>query len=196
MLNRAHSIFEVKSIDEDKRIITGIASTPSPDRMDDIVEPLGAVIKLPLPLLWMHDSSSPVGNVIEAKATKAGITVTCQFEKVEEPASLKDELDRAWAMVKAKLVRGFSIGFNPIESMDIEGSRWGRRFTKWEMLELSCVTVPANSDCSITSIKSADLALRKSVRPVVRLVAADYAASRPELSGHQPTTRKGAVYLN
>jgi len=152
---RAYSTLDVKSIDEDKRIITGIASTPSTDLMDDIVEPEGAVFKLPIPLLWMHDARAPVGHVVEAKASKSGISVTCQFVKVDEPPSLKDDLDRAWAMVKARLVRGFSIGFNSIESAEIEGS-WGRRYLRWAWLELSAVVIPANPDCSIQTIKAID----------------------------------------
>lgn len=152
---RVRSILTIKSINEDKRIIEGIASTPSTDRMDDIVEPKGAQFSLPIPLLWMHDSSSPVGQVIAAKVANDGITVTCQFAQVDEPPSLKEDLDRAWAMVKAKLVRGLSIGFMPIESSDIDGT-WGRRFTKWDWYELSAVVIPANQDASITAIKSID----------------------------------------
>lgn len=188
-VQRAYSIFEVKSFDDDKRIVTGIASTPSTDRMDDIVEPKGAVFKLPLPMLWQHDGRSPVGHVIAAKVSAAGIEVTCQFVTVDEPPSLKDDLDRAWAMVKAKLVRGFSIGFNAIESSDIEGT-WGRRFTKWDWLELSAVTIPANADCSIQTIKSIDNQTRAALgltrKGVVRL------SDPPGASGitkHQPASR-------
>ena len=171
-MDRAYSLLTVKSIDEDQRIITGIASTPSVDRMDDIVMPQGMKAKFPVPLLWQHDARKPVGHVLSAKVTDAGIQVTCSFVKVDEPPSLKDELDRAWAMVKSGLVRAFSIGFNSLESSDIEGS-WGRRFTSWELLELSCVTIPANSDCSIQTVKSFDrqqrAALGHKPRAVVRL---------------------------
>ena len=37
-LDRACTIMTVKAVDEDKRIITGIASTPSPDRDGDIMD--------------------------------------------------------------------------------------------------------------------------------------------------------------
>lgn len=61
---RAWSTFEIKSVDEEQRIVTGIATTPATDRMGDIVESMGAEFKLPLPLLWQHDSDSPVGTVL------------------------------------------------------------------------------------------------------------------------------------
>ncbi|EFU7279411.1 hypothetical protein H3C80_005440, partial [Escherichia coli] len=41
-LKRACSLLTVKSFSEDERVITGIASTPSPDRDGDILEPEGA----------------------------------------------------------------------------------------------------------------------------------------------------------
>lgn len=170
MLQRAYSVLDIKSIDDDKRIIEGIASTVATDRMDDIVEPRGAVFKLPIPLLWQHDSNRPVGNVIAARVSDTQISVTCQFEQVSEPASLKEELDRAWAMVKAKLVRGLSIGFNAIETAQIEGT-WGRRFLKWELLELSAVTIPANAEATITTIRSIDATRRAALGPMpVRII--------------------------
>lgn len=152
---KVYSTLTIKAVNEEKRIIEGIASTPSTDRMDDIVEPKGAQFTLPIPLLWMHDSSQPVGEVTAAKVTNDGISITARFAKVDEPPSLKEDLDRAWAMVKAKLVRGLSIGFMPIESADIDGT-WGRRFIKWDWYELSAVVIPANQDASITAIKSID----------------------------------------
>lgn len=44
-LDRAYSLLEVKAIDEEKRILTGIATTPTPDRIGDIVVPEGAEFK-------------------------------------------------------------------------------------------------------------------------------------------------------
>ena len=38
-LNRAYSLLTVKSVDEDARVITGMATTPETDRMGDIVVP-------------------------------------------------------------------------------------------------------------------------------------------------------------
>lgn len=158
VLGRAYSVFDIKAVDEDKRIISGIASTPTPDRMDDIVEPKGAEFKLPIPFLWQHRSDSPVGHVTKAKVTAKGIEVEVQIEKTDEPGPVKDRLDGAWQDIKLRLVRGLSIGFKPIESAEIEGS-WGRRFIKWLWLELSAVTIAANGDCSIATIKSVDAEL-------------------------------------
>ena len=192
MTRRAYSIFEVKEFDEDSRTVAGIATTPTPDRMGDIVEPKGAVFKLPLPLLWQHDSRAPVGHVTDAKVSDSGITVRAKILKTDEPGRVKDRLDEAWQSLKLGLVRGFSIGFQALESARIKDT-WSEHFMKWDWLELSLVTIPANSEASITSIKSADRILRGAPAgpdlPVVRL------RKLPGDSGLLAPRRKGAVYL-
>lgn len=158
MLKRAYSTLTIKEFDDEKRTFTGMASTPSTDRMGDIVEPMGVEYKLPIPFLWQHDSSDPVGWITSATVTEDGIEVEGEVANIEDEGELKSRLTKAWQMLKNKLVQGLSIGFNPIEYNFIEGS-WGIRFEKWEWLELSAVTIPANQDASITSIKNMDIEL-------------------------------------
>lgn len=154
-VERAYSQFEIKTVDEDQRIIEGIATTPTPDRMSDIVEPLGASYELPLPFLWQHDSDQPVGHVISAKPTKKGIPVTIKMAQIDIPGKLKDRLDEAWQSIKIGLVRGLSIGFAPKEYSYIEET-YGVHFLEWDWLELSAVTIPANAEAGIEAIKSLD----------------------------------------
>jgi phage head maturation protease len=96
---------------------TNASSPASPrttaDRDGDIVEPKGAEFKLPIPLLWQHDSRQPIGQVFYAKVTSAGIEIKARIAKVAEPGTLKDRLDEAWQSIKAGLVKGLSIGFRP-----------------------------------------------------------------------------------
>jgi HK97 family phage prohead protease len=152
-MNRAYSLLTVKRVSEDERIIEGIATTPAPDRMGDIVEPNGASFKLPLPLLWQHNSREPVGHVTDAHVGKDGITVVARIMKMAEPGRLKDRLDEAWQSVKTGLVQGLSIGFTATERSYIEDSN-SIRFLKWNWLELSLVTIPANAEASITTVRS------------------------------------------
>ncbi len=191
-MKRAYSLFTIKSINEEQRVIEGIATTPSTDRMGDIVEPEGAQFKLPLPLLWQHNSREPVGEVIAAKATPDGITFQAQFAKILELGALKDRIDAAWQSVKYKLVKGMSIGFNPIESAQIKDT-WAEHFLKWEWLELSCVTIPANVDATITTIKSADEALLAASGEKQRLVVR--LSSAPGASGTRPNFPKGKTEM-
>lgn len=156
--NRAYSVLEIKALDDDKRELTGIATTPTPDRVGDIVDPMGAKFASELPLLWQHQHDKPVGSVKFDKPTKSGITFRASLPVIVEPGPLKDMVDMAWQAVKAKLVRGVSIGFRPIEYSFMDDG--GIRFTESEIYELSLVTIPANAQATIHTIKSIDTALR------------------------------------
>lgn len=157
-MNKAYSEFTIKSIDEEQRFIRGIATTPKPDRENDIIDPMGAKFTLPIPFLWQHDSKTPCGNVVEAQVTPKGIEVGIQFPKIEEVGLLKDEVDKCWQSIKYKLVRGLSVGFRPLGSESVEsiGGSYGLHFKEWDWYELSAVTIQANTDAIITEIKSVD----------------------------------------
>lgn len=156
--HRAYSVIEVKNLNEELRIVEGIATTPEPDRLGDVVESEGAQFKTPLPLLWQHRSDQPVGFVEEVQVRKTGISFKARIVKIEEEGELKNLVNKAWQSVKSRLVRGVSIGFRALEKelLDKDGdSFWGPiRFKKWEWLELSLVTIPANQDASIQTIRS------------------------------------------
>lgn len=171
----AHSVMTVKSIDEDgdERVITGIASTPAPDRVGDVVEPMGARFKTPMPLLWQHKHDLPVGLVEFAQPTPKGIPFRARLPKVLEPGVLKDRVDEAWQSIKHKLVTGVSVGFKPVQGQVEVIKGGGLRFKAWDWFELSLVTIPAQVEATILTIKSLD----------ARQLAA---------SGH---TRKGVVHL-
>lgn len=145
-MNKAFSHLQIKSFDPEQGILKGTATTPTTDRAGDIVEPMGATFALPLPLLFNHDHDQPIGHVIEAAATAAGIEI---IAKVAKDATAR--INEIWQMIKEGLVKGLSIGFRPTEAEPIAG---GYRFKKWEWLELSAVTVPANPEASIQLVKT------------------------------------------
>lgn len=153
-MNRAYSILTVKAVEDGERVIRGIATTPTPDRMGDIVEPLGVQFRNPMPLLWQHQHDKPVGHVKFDKPTKDGITFEARLADIKEPGPLKDRIDEAWQSVKAGLVAAVSIGFKALEYAFMDND--GIRFSKTEVLELSLVTIPANAEAVITTIKSID----------------------------------------
>jgi HK97 family phage prohead protease len=201
-IKRAYSTLEIKAFDESegKRRFSGIATTPTADRGGDIVEPKGVEFKLPIPFLWQHRSSEPIGWITKARITDAGIEVDGEVHNEAEPGKLKDRLDEAWQSIRAGLVQGLSIGFKPLEEARI-GDTWSYRYLKWLWLELSAVTIAMNGDCSITAIKSADEAIRRAAtgaRRVVRLDSAPAASGNqqsPGVSGQHAQRRKGCVYL-
>jgi HK97 family phage major capsid protein/HK97 family phage prohead protease len=167
-VEKAYSQFEIKAVDDEQRIIRGIATTPTADRVGDIVLPQGAQYSLPIPFLWQHDHMQPIGNVIEAKVTSKGIEVVIELVKLASPSQLAARLEEAWQSIKSGLVRGLSIGFSPKKYAFLDDG--GIEFIEWSFNELSAVTVPCNAEATITRIKSLSeeqAALGKKAKSVV-----------------------------
>lgn len=154
-VQRAYSCIEVKAVNEDRRVVRGVATTPGVDRVGDIIEPMGVSFKNPLAFLWQHKHDQPIGTVRFEQPTDDGIEFEAEIAKTDEPGRLKDRLDEAWQSIKLGLVRAVSVGFRPIEYAFMDEG--GIRFIKSEVFELSAVTIPANEQAIISSVgKSMD----------------------------------------
>ncbi|ADG17047.1 peptidase U35 phage prohead HK97 [Paraburkholderia atlantica] len=151
-IQHASTLLVIRSANEDLREISGTASTPTPDRYGDVIEPLGVKFVTPLPLLVGHDHTRSVGSVVLGAASKLGVHFKAVIAKIEQDGPLKSLCDDAWASVKAGLLRSVSIGFRPLEAEPMQGG--GVRFTKWEWLELSLCAVPAQPEATITDMRS------------------------------------------
>lgn len=156
MQNRAYSVLQVRSVDAEQRVIEGIATTPTVDRVGDVIDPLGASFADDLPLLWQHRHDQPVGRVKFGTPTKAGIPFTASIPHVPQPGALQARVDEAWDSVRSGLVRAVSIGFRALKDGVESLKDGGYLFKRTEIMELSLVTIPANSDAVITAIKAFD----------------------------------------
>jgi HK97 family phage prohead protease len=189
MLKRAYAMMTVRSVSdgEDQRVFEGWATTPAPDRLGDVIDPMGAKFKNPLALLHQHDSTLPIGTVKLKRATPEGIEFSATIPKIAEPGTLKDRVDTAWGEIKAGLVRAVSIGFRVLQDgVENLGNTGGLKFTGIEIMELSTVSVPANAEATITNIKSFDVgALAASGLPVVKLTKPGVAGAplKPQTKG-------------
>lgn len=130
-----------KFVSSGKRRVRGLASTNTLDRQGDVVDPRGGEWSLPVPMLWNHRHDSPVGWVRSIEVRANGLWIEAEF------AEGVGQADEIWKMVEAGLVGSYSIGFRPIKSEPLRDG--GRRFTAWELLEISAVVVPANPDARI-----------------------------------------------
>ncbi|AIP64764.2 phage capsid protein [Burkholderia thailandensis] len=162
--NKAFSRFEVKNLDDGSRVLKGIASTPTPDRVGDTVVPEGIQFKTPFPLLWQHDPSKPIGTVNKMTITAAG----AEIEATIAPPGTAAYIDEAYNLIKAGLVPGLSIGFRPLDAV-YDKATGGFLIKSCELFELSAVTIPANADAAVQSIKAHDKS--RAGAPVVRLSA-------------------------
>lgn len=155
-MDKAYSLLDIKAVDKAQRIIEGIASTPTPDRGGDVMEPLGAEFTLPMPFLWQHNTREPIGEVFEATVRKDGIYIKAHLPQITPPGRVRDRVEEAWQSISSQppLVRGLSIGFKPLVSEEIPKSK-GLRILKWMWGELSAVVVPMNVEATILAVKSA-----------------------------------------
>lgn len=152
-MNKIFANFEVRAVQEDERIIEGVASTVRPDRMSDVVEPRGIVYALPVPFLLDHNHSEAVGEVEHVEVSDKEIRFRARIAKIVEAGPAKTLTDNAWSMIKNGLRKSVSIGFRPLAQERINGG--GIHYQSWELLELSAVSVPAQPDARILATRAA-----------------------------------------
>lgn len=161
-MERAYSIVKISSSGTDEqRIITGLATSPVPDRVGDVVDPFGVTVAEEIPLLLFHDHTKVVGRAKLGKSTATGIPFEAYLPKLTEPGALKDRVDEAWAMLRHRLITGVSIAFRIVDGAVERLSGGGLKYLKTEIIELSLVPVPAHQLATIESVKSADLAIQR-----------------------------------
>lgn len=140
----------IKSIDDENRTIEVIASTDSNDRHGEVLLQSGwfldNFLKNPI-ILWSHDRwSPPVAQALAVKVEdnngdgKSSMTMTIKFATAEE----YEFADTIYKLYKGGYLRAFSVGLIPL--------KWNDNWTvvlESELLELSCVTIPANQDALV-----------------------------------------------
>ena len=154
-MDRAYAPLVVKTVDAPRRLIKGIASTPTPDRSGDIFEPLGATFSNPIPLLYQHDKERPVG-LATLTATADGIRFEATLPEITTPGIARDRVEEVWDLIGAGLIRAVSIGFRPLADGVKRLKSGAAHFLKTEICELSLVTIPANVEATLQVIKSLD----------------------------------------
>lgn len=139
---------EIKEISADGSF-TGMLSVYNVvDLGKDLVEP-GAFTKTikdhgnEVPMLWQHKSDVPIGTLTLEDGPDA-LHVKGQL-LMELP-----EAKKAYLLIKARIVRGLSIGFDTVKEV-LDGGI--RRLKELRLYEGSIVTFPMNEAAQITSVK-------------------------------------------
>lgn len=152
---QAYSVIALKSVDEERRIISGIATTPTPDRGGDVVNPFGATFGPNVPLLLYHDRRMPVGTVKFGTPTKKGIPFEAHIPFVLEEGVVKERTNEAFHSAKYGLLRGASVGISATRDDVKVNKHGGLDWEKYTIDEMSMVTLPQNVEATITQVKSA-----------------------------------------
>lgn len=140
---------EIKSVGEDGTFVGLLSVYNVVDLGNDLVEP-GAFSKSiqekgRIPMLWQHKADSPIGD-LELEDTPEGLKVVGRFL-----LELK-QAQEAYALVKAGIIKGLSIGYNTIKYTIVKGVR---HLKELRLLEGSVVTFPMNTLATISSVKEA-----------------------------------------
>jgi HK97 family phage prohead protease len=102
---------------------------------------------------WGHDWTDPIGYFVDAKERSDGLFVKGVFH-----GDAESQRKRAIVQERAAAGKfiGLSIGFQPIEwQMREVDERTVRALTKIKLFEVSLVTVPAERNSHVTSVKEA-----------------------------------------
>lgn len=124
-----------------------IASTAELARDGHIIEQSGINLtnyrKNPV-VLWNHDVDQPPVGVCTAVGLQNG-SLAARIEFA--PAGASNLADEICGLVKAGIVRGVSIGFDPIDGEPLNPAkpRGGMRVTKCELFEISFCNVPVDT---------------------------------------------------
>jgi HK97 family phage prohead protease len=125
-------------------------STGMVDRGGDIVVQAGGDLSgyqsNPV-MLWQHNPDVPVARAMECAIVNGAIEALAQFP----PVGISAKADEICGLAKSQIINAVSIGFDvhDAEPIDPKKPRGAMRFLKWELLEISFVSVPANRDALV-----------------------------------------------
>lgn len=151
---------KVKEINIESRTLAAYASTRDVDRDGEVILPEAWRETIQefssVPLLWAHDYRiPPIGKAQNFEIDERGLKFTAQFANTE----FANEI---WGLYRDGFLNSFSVGFQPKQWRDEEGSGIHRTFIEAELMEVSGVPVPANPYATVErgvpvlSIKSLD----------------------------------------
>ncbi len=126
-----------------------VATTSERDRDGDIVVPTGVTNlkdylgKNPVILFGHNWSGAPIGKAVGGQVNDNRLELQIVFAETDLGKEVKYLYDNGF-------MNSFSIGFLPIDyEVFQEDEKRGYKFTKWELLEVSAVSIPANSGANI-----------------------------------------------
>lgn len=149
-------------VDNEERTFTAVLTSNALDRDFEILLPDGInkseYMNNPVILLSHNQKELPIGKVKSIR--KQGDNLIAKGV-IAEGVRVADE---AWQLIKNGFLKGISIGFSILEQrnptpQDIKrfGKDIRRVISKYKLLEISVVSIPANQEALITGVKSLDL---------------------------------------
>lgn len=155
-MKRGAALLDIKALEE-KGSFEGYASTfgGEPDSYGDIIAPGAYAESLSehaargtMPkMFWQHDPREPIGKWISAAEDGKGLLVSGQLNMGVQRAR------EAYELLKAGDIDGLSIGY-AIKGYEVDEARGTWTLTKIDLREVSIVSIGANENATIGSVKS------------------------------------------
>jgi len=187
------AVFEVTEKAEDGVVVT--FSTIDKDRDKEVLLPKGVILdnfeKNPIVLTdHTYKVGNAVGKALWVKPTEKGVRAKVKFASTPYAQDVK-------TLVEEGVINALSHTFYPLEFVDtpeeikslgFDPAEVGRVYTKWELLEISFVTLPANPNALVERDFNLQSAYFKSMKEKVE--------KGEELNPEEPVTEeeeKGAI---
>lgn len=137
---------------DNENSIVGWASKPTMDRDRELILAnawqLDNYRKNPVVMLAHDYHTLPVGKCLWIKSTESGLRFKCKFANT-------DRGKEVYSLYRDQFLNGFSVGFKPRPNgvidnpTEIKYKGVKRLFTDVELMEISCVPIPANQDAMV-----------------------------------------------
>jgi HK97 family phage prohead protease len=105
--------------------------------------------KQPVPMLWQHDSSEPIGVWTDLIEDEHGLKLKGELV-LEIPKA-----QEARALIKSKALSGLSIGYRTKDA-EVDRNTGVRKLKKVELWEVSLVTFPMLPEAQISGVKNSN----------------------------------------
>jgi hypothetical protein len=129
-----------------KRMVHGIASTPTITTNNHSLSSVGCVVDFPIPLLCSHENLGSVGEIVMLRRSPREIYCIAALHDNNLAA------DYAWSLVEQGELRAFSVASSQSR---IDGSVLGTRFYgEWKLKEISLCRAGANPDANAVEVFS------------------------------------------
>ena len=149
-------LFEVKALQDDGSFEGILSPYGNVDQGGDVVEPgaftdslqtLGDVV----PMLWQHNPDCPIGSMT---LTDRSDGLYCKGQLILDKDAngnyLVPEAAKAYTLLKAKIIKGLSIGYETVKAQTLNGVR---HLKKLNLFEGSVVTFPMNLNAGVSAVK-------------------------------------------
>lgn len=143
-------LLEIKELSEDGTFEGYAAVFNNVDRGGDVIEK-GAFRRTidhkggALPVLWQHDTATPIGVGVEMREDERGLWVKAKLALTTAKGR------EAYDLLKMGAIKGLSIGYRVIKDAVENGKRLLKEI---ELFEYSVVTIPMNPLAEVAAVKA------------------------------------------